>query len=55
MELRNRSNGGIYEVSTETDGGGFMIYAKARNITLDSFCMHYRSLEEFNNDWEDVD
>lgn len=54
MQLRNRNNGGIYDVRTEMDDGKFVIYAKSQSLNLDSFCMHYHSLAEFNDEWEDV-
>lgn len=54
MELRNRSDGDIYIVSTETDDGGFMILARSIDNKHPAFFMHYRTLNEFTEDWEDV-
>lgn len=57
MRLRNKTDDLCYIVTTEDDGyGGFMI--KATPIATDlpgvsSFCMHYRSLVEFCEEWED--
>lgn len=58
MELRNRQNKCIYIVSTVDDENeGFYIFAEVfKGITKDkTFFMHYRSLAEFCDDWEDVD
>lgn len=63
MKLRNKIDGHIYYVSTYSDEyDGFVIFARAElsYVTLDGtvggkdFCMHYRSLAEFNDEWEDV-
>lgn len=56
MRLRNKNNGRIYKVRTETDNfGGFMIYAVDSNFNDNqNFVMHYRTLEEFCNEWEDA-
>lgn len=57
MQLKNKEDGEIYWVITEDDKHeGFMIYAKcASSYSRNDFCMHYRSLAEFNEDWQDVD
>lgn len=56
MRLRNKTDNAIYNVSTETDNfKGFMIFAEAElSEENDDFVMHYRSLEEFNEEWEDA-
>lgn len=55
MKLRNRRNGLIYYVQTEDDShGGFCIFARSiPDRKRDSFVMHYRTLAEFNEEWED--
>lgn len=55
MKLKNKTNGEVYLVSTETDGRTFMIFAKPFNHDLAVYCMHYRTLAEFCEEWEDVD
>lgn len=59
MRLRNKTDNAIYNVSTETDNfKGFMIFAEAETLAGhvggDDFVMHYRSLEEFTEEWEDA-
>lgn len=57
MQLKNKQDNETYMVSTESDAhGGFMIFAKKSTSYSDtsSFCMHYRSLAEFNDEWEDA-
>ncbi len=54
MELINRNNHAIYHVSTVEDDGGFYIYAQPNNHNVSSFYMHYHSLEEFCEDWDDI-
>lgn len=59
MELYNKQDGQRYAVSTEEDGrGGFMIVARPTNPRkpdIHTFCMHYRSVAEFCEEWEDTD
>lgn len=57
MQLKNKEDGEVYKVTTEADGhSGFMIFAESGNrFARDSFCMHYQSLKEFTDEWEDVD
>lgn len=58
MDLRYKENHLIYHVSTVDDEvDGFYIFAEViEGHTKDvTFFMHYRSLAEFCNDWEDVD
>lgn len=54
MDLMNRNNHAIFHVTTVEDDNGFCIYAQPRNHNISSFCMHYRSLEEFNEEWDDI-
>lgn len=54
MELRNKEDGEIYHVETQDDDGRFRVFA-VRFPDNYSFVMHYRSIEEFLNDWEDLD
>lgn len=55
MRLKNKTDNAIYNVSTETDNfSGFMIMARALSEENDDFVMHYRSLEEFTEEWEDA-
>lgn len=55
MELRNKDDGVIYHVRTEDDHHeGFMIFATTTSSLGEDFCMHYRSLKEFNEEWEDL-
>ncbi len=59
MRLVNKKDRAIYDVSTADDGhGGFMIFAEVvywdnSRLSHDHY-MHYRTLAEFNNDWEDI-
>ncbi len=54
MKLYNRRNGGEYEVSTCEDDA-FYIYAYAEDRdNYRNFFRRYDSLEEFNEEWEDV-
>lgn len=56
MQLKNRQNGNIYWIRTETDNyEGFMIHASGARGVDDTFCMHYRSLADFLEEWEDPD
>ncbi len=56
MELRNKKDGKKYWVSTENDEHfGFMIFARAGGGQATNFCMHYRSLKDFYEEWEDTD
>lgn len=58
MKLKNKRDGKKYLVSTEEDGHrGFVIFASLEGhpeIYDGDFCMHYRSLAEFLDDWEDA-
>lgn len=57
MELRNKKDGNVYDVNTEADLESFYILARAHDqrIKNANFFMHYRSLQEFTDDWEDID
>lgn len=56
MQLKNKQTGNVYLVRTETDGyEGFMVHASRADGVDDAFCMHYRSLASFYDEWEDVD
>lgn len=56
MRLRHKLDGTIYNVRTESDyHDGFFIFAYNQDPSTPDFCMHYRSLQEFTDDWEDVD
>lgn len=58
MILLNRRDRTEYLVSTEDDGqGGFMIMATPLAPEPDAhrFVMHYDTLRELCEDWEDID
>lgn len=58
MILRNKEDKQIYLIKTEDDRHGeFRIYAVPKNCVMlnKSFVMHYRTLKEFTDEWEDVD
>lgn len=53
MQLKNKQDGNIYWVRTETDiYEGFMLHASGSG---EAFFMHYRSLKGFMEEWEDLD
>lgn len=56
MHLKNKHDGGTYLVRTENDNhDGFMVFAKCiSNLDEPDFCMRYRSLDDFNDEWEDA-
>lgn len=56
MQLRYRSNDKEYIVATE-DGqdAGFRIWASPLDPDEDDFVMHYNSIAEFCDDWEDIE
>lgn len=55
MLLRNKQNGQNYRVRSENYEGGIYIFAAAEQTGAKDFVMHYHTLEELNNDWEDAD
>lgn len=54
MILKNRSNSQEYRVRSEAYEGGIRIFAVATQEGAKDFVMHYHTLEELNEDWEDV-
>ncbi len=61
MKLKNKNDGRIYRVLTESDCHGlFRIFATPLDEVVESvdeaqFVMHYRTLADFCKDWEDVE
>lgn len=56
MKLRNKKDHAIYNVRTEADGrDGFFIFAFNESADNVDFCMHYLTLKEFTDEWEDID
>ena len=54
MLLRNRNDKCEYRVKSEEYDGGIRIFAIATQTGARDFVMHYHTLEELNDDWEDV-
>lgn len=56
MQLKNKKDGRVYHVRTEEDGSsGFMIFALSGDMDTTDFCMHYCSLKDFNDEWEEIE
>lgn len=58
MELKNKKDGKLYHVRTEDDQhGGFMVFASEIGTSFfdRDFCMHYRTLAELCEEWEDIE
>ncbi len=54
MILKNKADGQEYRVKSEEYDGGVCIFAVATQTGAKDFVMHYHTLEELNNDWEDA-
>ena len=54
MLLRNRNDNYEYRVKSEDYEGGIRIFAIATQEGASNFVMHYHTLEEFNEDWDDA-
>lgn len=55
MKLRNKENKLEYRIKSEDYEGGIRIFAIAEQTGAKDFVMHYHTLEELNDDWEDVE
>lgn len=56
MLLKNKEDGFIYRVSSENAPNYIGIFAVPCDPSqAKPFVMHYKSLEELNNEWEDTD
>lgn len=55
MLLKNKGDGLVYRVSSEDTLNCIRIFAMpCHSAEGKPFIMHYKSLEEINNEWEDV-
>lgn len=54
MLLKNRNDNHEYQVRSEAYEGGICIFAIATQVGEKDFVMHYHTLEELNDDWEDA-
>lgn len=55
MVLKNIHDGYEYRVKSEEYEGGIRIFAVANQTGAKDFVMHYHTLEELNDDWEDAE
>ena len=55
MFARNRDNNLNYHIRSENDGDLFCIYAVCLEDDSKNFVMHYRSIADFYEDWDDLD
>lgn len=55
MLLVHRETRLTYKVVSEEYDGGICIYATPAGDVGHSFVMHYETLEELNDEWEDAD
>lgn len=55
MVLKNIHDGYEYRVRSEEYEGGIRIFAIASRVGASNMVMHYHTLEELNEDWEDAD
>lgn len=55
MLLKNKINGQDYRVRSGEYEGGIRIFAVAAQTGSADFVMHYHTLEELNEEWEDAD
>ncbi len=55
MLLRNRSTNCEYRVRSEEYEGGIRIFAIATQVGASNIVMHYHTLEELLDDWEDAE
>ncbi len=55
MLLKNKQDGKNYRVRSEEYEGGIRIFAVAEQTGAKDMVMHYHTLKELNDEWEDAD